>query len=84
MFKEIIKSIGIGVIFFSCAIGIGIGICSLESAIDASKWNNGICKYCDGDFEFSNASHSKWTTYYYYHCESCGYIIDTNSPQTKK
>lgn len=83
MFKEIIKSVGITILVFGAMIGLAIGICTLEAAIDKDTWNNGYC-HCGGEFEFSNAAHRKNAgNYYYYNCQNCGYVIELTTQQVK-
>ena len=79
MFKDLLVVFG-GLILL---IGVALGICAWESAIDEESWNNGICS-CGGEFEFSNAAHRKnGGNYYYYVCNECSYVIETYNQMTK-
>lgn len=81
--KTLIQSILIGVGIFAGMIALALGICALEAKMDASVWNDGICQ-CGGEFEFSNATHRKnGGNFYYYTCNDCGEVIETNHQQTK-
>ena len=77
--KDVFKIIA----FFAILTAVMCGAYHLEAAIDADTWNEGVC-LCGGEYEFSNASHRKnGGVYYYYTCNECGRIIETNTQQTK-
>ena len=81
--KTLIQSILISVGIFVGMIALAFGICTLEAKMDASVWNDGICQ-CGGEFEFSNATHRKnGGNFYYYACNDCGKVIETNHQQSK-
>ena len=81
--KTTIQSIAAGLGLFAVMMSLAIGVCGCEAAMDADVWNDGICN-CGGEFEFSNATHCKnGGNYYYYNCNNCGYVIETNHQQTK-
>lgn len=42
------------------------------------RYNNGICTVCGGDYEFSGATRSNTSQYYFYTCEDCGHTIEVN------
>lgn len=56
---------------------------TLEAHGDEKAWNNGICS-CGGEFHFTNATKQKNLTYYYYECDTCGYVLETHGQKTKK
>lgn len=81
--KTIIQTLGSCLLALAIMVGLVIIICAGESAMDASVWNDGICQ-CGGEFEFSNATHRKnGGNFYYYICNNCGKVIETNHQQTK-
>lgn len=81
--KALIQSILIGIGILAGMILFGLGINTIEAKMDASVWNDGICQ-CGGEFEFSNATHRKnGGNYYYYTCNDCGKVIETNHQQIK-
>lgn len=41
-------------------------------------YNNGICTICGGEYEFSGATRTNTSQYYYYTCEDCGHTIEVN------
>ena len=44
----------------------------------AEIYNDGICTVCGGDYEFSGATRSNASQYYFYTCENCGHTIEVN------
>lgn len=42
------------------------------------KYNDGICAVCGGNYEFSGATRSNASRYYFYTCEDCGHTIEVN------
>lgn len=43
-------------VFFILPIMLAVGVCYCECRTDEKVWNEGICYYCGGNYEFSNAS----------------------------
>ena len=41
-------------------------------------YNDGICTVCGGNYEFSGATGSNTSQYYFYTCENCGHTIEVN------
>ena len=81
--KTIIQTLVSCLLALAIMVGLAVIICAGESAMDASVWNDGICR-CGGEFEFSNATHRKnGGNFYYYICNDCGKVIETNHQQTK-
>lgn len=63
------------------ALAIGLGVARMlywDVEIQEDIWNDGICAQCGGSMEFTNASHAKFETYYYFQCGDCGNIIELN------
>lgn len=53
---------------------------TIESKSDIKAWNNGICIECNGEMQFSGASHLRNSgNLYYYTCENCGHTIEVHS-----
>lgn len=50
-----------------------------EAKADDTKWNNGICTECNGNYKFNGASKTTTTDYYYYTCDKCDYTIELKS-----
>lgn len=69
-------------VLIACAIGLGVARLMFWEAENQRKiWNDGICAQCGGSMEFTNASHAKFETYYYFQCGDCGNIIElTRNP----
>lgn len=42
------------------------------------RYNDGICTICGGNYEFSGATRSNSSRYYFYTCEDCGHTIEVN------
>ena len=63
---------------------ITIQIAKYEKQNEIVTYNNGFCNVCGGRLHFTNASHYRERTYYYYVCDNCGNIIETNSPMTQE
>ena len=55
--------------FFSGAI-------YLDQASNANIWNDGNCPKWQQERQVVNASHGKNTTFYYWQCPNCKYIIE--------
>lgn len=62
----------------SCAIGYAlVGSVFLEHSADEKAWNNGYCSICGNEMEFTNASHGRHgTVYYYWYCDKCGHTLE--------
>lgn len=69
-------------VLIACAIGLGVARMPYwDVEIQEDIWNDGICARCGGEMEFTNASHAKFKTYYYFQCGDCGNIIElTRNP----
>lgn len=70
---------GKGAIAILMALAIGLGVARLmfwDAKNQRKIWNDGICAQCGGSMEFTNASHAKFETYYYFQCGNCGNIIE--------
>ena len=79
--KDLFIGILCAVILFASLFFLVFGIVEMEQAMDADLWNNGFCS-CGGEWEFCNATHKRnGGNYYYYKCDACGDVIETNHPQ---
>ena len=63
-------------IILSILIGCTVsGMFYLEKSEDEKRWNNGYCD-CGTKWQFGNVEHTKTDKLYYWHCSSCGRIIE--------
>ena len=66
------------VVAIAAVIGLTVGIKACAGSNDYSKWNNGVCTECGGEYEFTSATAVRgWGSEYYYTCEDCGHTIKT-------
>lgn len=42
---------------------------------DTSCWNDGHCE-CGGNWVYEQAVGYRYSTYFYYHCDKCGKVIE--------
>lgn len=86
MVKETLKALAVAVGIIGVAMGLGIGCAIWEQADSEKTFNNGECTLCEtGEYKFSNATKSRHGhTYYFYECDECGYIIETDVQVFKK
>lgn len=62
--------------FFVLMVLLLIMLLFARSCISYNIWNNGICSYCDGHYEFQQAiGHRNYTSYMYI-CDTCGHSIE--------
>lgn len=64
------------------AIAVGIFLAFMYHINDNANekmWNNGICTECEGEMEFTSASHTKYNNRYYYKCNDCGNVIELDN-----
>lgn len=47
-----------------------------RSCVSSVSWNNGICSYCGGKYEFKQAIGHQSFTDYMYVCNECGHAIE--------
>lgn len=50
----------------------------ISSCNSSNAYNNGVCKLCDGDYEFDQAVGHQYFTSYLYKCNKCGNIIEVD------
>lgn len=54
-------------------------ICVFFNSCQSSiSYNDGICSFCGGNWEYSNAVGHKYTTNYIYICDKCGRSIEVD------
>lgn len=53
-----------------------IALLLLRSCASSVSWNNGICSYCGGKYEFKQAIGHRSFTDYMYVCNKCGRAIE--------
>lgn len=86
MIKETLKALVITFGIVSIAFGLAVACATWEQAEAEKVFNNGKCILCEtGEYKFSNVSKTqRGNTYYFYECDECGYIIETNAQVSKK
>lgn len=70
-----------GIVGLILAVGLFFSLVftvKTQNNITTEKYNNGICTICGGNYEFSGATRSNSSQYYFYTCEDCGHTIEVN------
>lgn len=67
-----------------CAIAFGIGcMCRQEDVNNHNAFNNGVCVKCGGEYRFTSSTRYCMSETFYYTCQDCGWIIETNCLMNK-
>ena len=59
-------------------LGLIAVIWIISSIRSSSEYNNGICKWCGGNFVYQQAVGHRHGTSYIYICDKCGHMIEIN------
>ena len=68
----------VGLIFAAGIFFLFVFTVKEQSKAMTEIYNDGICTVCGGDYEFSGATRSNASQYYFYTCEDCGHTIEVN------
>lgn len=67
-----------------CSIFFGIGVMfGQKHSNDCDTFNNGICIKCGGEYRFTSSTHYRMSETFYYTCQDCGWVIETNCLMNK-
>lgn len=68
----------VGLIFAAGIFFLFVFMVKEQNKAMTEIYNDGICTVCGGDYEFSGATRSNASQYYFYTCEDCGHTIEVN------
>lgn len=51
----------------------------VRSCSSSAAYNNGICPYCGGTYQFKETVGHRYSTHYIYICDKCGNLIESST-----
>jgi len=60
-------------------IGVLLLLSLIQGCSSSTAYNNGICPYCGGAYQFKETVGHRYSTHYIYVCDKCGNLIESST-----